>query len=73
MLNRSTEAAKWYSVIGISIGTAIFGADVTIVNTALPIIQKELVTTTLQVQWMMNIFALLMCVLMPTMGRLSDL
>ena len=47
--------------------------DFAIVNTALPSIQRDLTLTFVQLQWVMNIFVLALCIFMVNMGRFGDI
>lgn len=59
-------------VFGIGCGLLVLSLDWSIVNNALPAIQKSLLTTVSDLQWIMNIFALAISVFLVTMGRLAD-
>ena len=47
--------------------------DFTIVNTALPTIQGELGATVIQLQWVMNIYFLVLAVSMVAAGKLGHI
>ncbi|MBJ7449452.1 MAG: MFS transporter [Parachlamydiales bacterium] len=64
---------QWGALLSSSSSCFIGTVDFTIINTALPSIQKELSATTVDLQWIMNIFFLALSVLIIIMGRLSDL
>ncbi|WP_444910024.1 MFS transporter [Microbulbifer sp. TRSA005] len=64
---------KWVILLGSFPATFILGLDYTIVSIALPTIQQSLGATFVQTQWVMNIFTLMLCVLMASMGRLGDI
>ena len=68
----SENSRRLLAVLGISLGCLIAFMDFSIINTALPVIQSELNASTLQLQWSMNIFVLLLCPCMILAGRLSD-
>lgn len=63
---------KWFALIGISILAFTAFLDFTIVNTALPFIQKDLKTSVLQLQWISNIFAIALSVSMIAVGKFAD-
>ncbi|HVV67473.1 MAG TPA: MFS transporter [Gammaproteobacteria bacterium] len=71
MLN--TYPHKWPAFIGIALLSFGCYLDYTVVNVALPTIQKELQTDLSQLQWVMNIYFLALCVLAAIMGRCGDL
>ncbi len=64
---------KWYAFIGIALLSFGCYLDYTVVNVALPTIQKELNTDLTQLQWIMNIYFLALCILATIMGRCGDL
>ena len=72
MKNKGWDAKKFWGIFGIGCGLFVLSLDWSIVNNALPSIQKSLNTTFSQLQWIMNIFALAIAVLLVTMGRLAD-
>src|SRR3989338_6602478 len=64
---------KWIALLGLGLASFLTAIDFSIVNTALPAIQKELSASIAELQWMMNIYVLVVCTLLVTMGRLADL
>lgn len=64
---------KWLVLIGLLAGTFVLGFDYTIVSIALPNIQENLGGSFVQTQWLINIFMLMLCILMASMGRLGDI
>ena len=64
---------KWYAFIGIALLSFGCYLDYTVVNVALPTIQQELHADLTQLQWIMNIYFLALCVLATIMGRCGDL
>lgn len=71
MNKQSTQ--KWLAFIGISVLSFSCYLDYTVVNVALPTIQRELNTDLASLQWVMNIYFLALCVLATIMGRCGDL
>ncbi len=61
------------ALLGISLLAFTVYLDFTIVSTALPSIQKDLSANVIQLQWMMNILFLGLCVFMTAMGRVADI
>ena len=47
--------------------------DFTVVNTALPVIQKQLAMSLVSLQWVLNIYLLVLAVFMMVAGRLGDI
>lgn len=64
---------KWWAFIGIALLSFGCYLDYTVVNVALPTIQKELQANLTQLQWIMNIYFLALCILATIMGRCGDL
>lgn len=64
---------RWIALVGLSLLACICFLDLTIVYTALPAIQKAMDVTVLQLQWIINIFSLMLASLMIVMGHLGDL
>src|SRR3990167_7428057 len=64
---------KWLALIGLSLLSFTAFLDYTIVATALPFIQKELKATILELQWVMNIFGMILCMFMIAVGLAGDL
>jgi len=66
------NSQRFWSVFGVGCGLFVLSLDWSIVNNALPAIQKSLHASLSELQWIMNIFALVIAVLLVTMGRLAD-
>lgn len=64
---------SWLALIGVSLANFLGCLDFTIVNTALPAMQKSLAVSTNVLQWTINIFLLGLCACMVIMGRLADI
>ena len=64
---------KWYAFVGIALLSFSCYLDYTVVNVALPTIQRELSADLTQLQWIMNIYFLALCILATIMGRCGDL
>jgi EmrB/QacA subfamily drug resistance transporter len=64
---------KWWALIGLSLLSFTAFLDFTIVSTALPFIQSALHTTMLQLQWVTNVFGMVLCMVMILAGRVGDI
>lgn len=64
---------KLLSLLGISSGCIVIALVFTMVNTALPVIQRDLGVATDRLQWMMMAFGIINCALLVTSGRLADI
>ncbi len=64
---------KWQAFIGICLLSFGCYLDYTVVNVALPVIQEELGASLTSLQWVMNIYFLVLCISATVMGRWGDL
>jgi EmrB/QacA subfamily drug resistance transporter len=63
---------KWWTLLLVSIATFMLLLDVTIVNVALPDIQRELNASLSSLQWVIDAYALTLAAFLLTMGSLGD-
>ncbi|MDF1759491.1 MAG: MFS transporter [Coxiellaceae bacterium] len=73
MPNHQATFRDWIALIGLSLLAFTAFLDFTIVNTALPIIQKDMHASVIQLQWMINIFTLMLSMFMIAAGRVGDI
>src|SRR5205814_4081449 len=64
---------KWRVLIIVCVGIFMLLLDITVVNVALPDIQKELHTSFTDLQWVVDAYALLLATCMLNAGTLGDL
>ncbi len=64
---------KWWTLVGVCLGTFMLLIDVTIVNVALPDIQVALGSSFSALQWIIDAYALTLAALLLTAGSLADL
>ncbi|MBY0529026.1 MAG: MFS transporter [Rhabdochlamydiaceae bacterium] len=64
---------KWWALLGMSLLAFTAYLDATIVNTALPFIQSSLNANILQLQWITNIFTIILSMTMIAIGKCADL
>jgi EmrB/QacA subfamily drug resistance transporter len=64
---------KWWTLIAVCVATFMLLLDITIVNVALPDIEKELHASFDQLQWVVDAYALMLASLLLTAGSLADL
>src|SRR4051812_20453495 len=64
---------KWWALIGVSILAFTAYLDATIANTAFPFIQMALNATILELQWVANIFPIILSMTMIAVGKFADL
>jgi EmrB/QacA subfamily drug resistance transporter len=63
---------KWWSLLAVCLATFMLLLDITIVNVALPDIQKELHTDLTGLQWVVDAYTLLLASFTLMMGTLAD-
>ena len=64
---------KWWTLVAVSVGIFMLLMDITIVNVALPDIQRELHASFDELQWVVNAYALSLAALLLTAGSIADL
>jgi EmrB/QacA subfamily drug resistance transporter len=64
---------KWWTLLAVCIGTFMLLLDVTIVNTALPYIERALDASFTDLQWVIDAYALSLAAVLLTGGSLADL
>src|SRR6478672_6809837 len=67
------ENRKWWTLAAVSFGLFMIMLDNTIVNVALPSIQRSLHIGLSELEWVVNGYALTFAVLMLTGGKLADM
>lgn len=70
--NGTEHNSPWLAFIGISTMAFIGFVDYTIVALALPNIQHDLSVPVIRLQWVMNIYGVMLAALMTIMGKLAD-
>lgn len=66
-------AGKWWTLVAVCTGVFMLLLDITIVNVALPDIQRELDASLADLQWVIDAYALSLAALLLTAGSLADL
>ena len=64
---------KWWTLAGVCLGTFMLLLDITIVNVALPDIQKALHSSFSDLQWIVDAYALTLAAFLLTAGSLADM
>jgi EmrB/QacA subfamily drug resistance transporter len=67
------EQRKWWTLGAVTFGLFMIMLDNTIVNVALPSIQRDLGASVSELEWIVNGYALTFAVLMLTGGKLADM
>ena len=65
--------AKWWTLVAVSVATFMLLLDITIVNVALPDIERSLDASFSDLQWVIDAYALSLAALLLTGGSLADL
>ena len=63
---------KWWPLVAICTGACMLLIDVTIVNVALPDMARQLNTTFSDLQWVIDLYALVLGALVLTVGAIAD-
>jgi EmrB/QacA subfamily drug resistance transporter len=74
-MNAATESnsnRKWWTLGAVCVATFMLLLDITVVNTALPAIQKDLGGSFTDLQWVVDAYALSLAALVLTAGSLAD-
>jgi EmrB/QacA subfamily drug resistance transporter len=66
-------ARKWWTLIAVCTGVFMLLLDVTIVNVALPDVQRSFGASLSDVQWIIDAYALTLAALLLTAGSIADL
>jgi EmrB/QacA subfamily drug resistance transporter len=64
---------KWWTLIAVSVGMFMLLLDITVVNVALPDIQRSLHSSFGDLQWVVNAYSLTLAAFLLTAGALADL
>lgn len=67
------KSRKWWALVAVCFGLFMALLDVTIVNVALPTIQKDLNASFSELQWIIDAYALAFAVVLVTASRLGDI
>src|SRR3954462_10302489 len=65
--------AKWWTLVAVCLATFMLLLDVTIVNVALPSIERDLDTSFSDLQWVVDAYALTLAAFLLTAGSVADL
>jgi EmrB/QacA subfamily drug resistance transporter len=67
------ETRKWWTLAAVAFGLFMIMLDNTVVNVALPAIEKDLKISISQLEWIVTAYALVFAALLITGGKLADL
>lgn len=71
-LSSAVYRRRWWTLLVIAVSVLVVVLDSTIVNIALPTLQREMNTTISELQWIINAYILVFGSLMLTTGALGD-
>src|SRR5688572_873160 len=63
---------KWWTLLAVCVATFMLLLDVTIVNVALPDIQRDLDASLSSLQWVVNAYALTLAAFLLVSGSIGD-
>src|SRR5262245_11077105 len=66
------HARRWWTLGVLSLSLVIIGLDNTVLNVALPTLQRTFHATAAELQWMVDAYVLVFAGLLLTMGALGD-
>src|SRR6267378_3725388 len=69
----SVHDRRWWTLAAVCVATFMLLLDITIVNVALPDIQRSLKSSFSDLQWVIDAYALSLAALLLTAGALADL
>src|SRR5437868_934302 len=69
---RESMARKWWTLAVVSVATFMLLLDITVVNTALPSIAKDLHASFNDLQWVIDAYTLALAAIVLTAGSLAD-
>src|ERR1700689_427334 len=71
--DRGERGNKWWTLVAVCLGTFMLLLDITIVNVALPDIQRALTSSFSDLQWIVDAYALTLAAFLLTAGSLADM
>src|ERR1044072_5444125 len=71
-MDLTSTNTKWWTLGVVSVATFMLLLDITVVNTALPAIQRDLGGSFSDLQWVVDAYALSLAALVLTAGSLAD-
>jgi MFS family permease len=71
--DRGQRGNKWWTLVAVCLGTFMLLLDITIVNVALPDIQRALHSSFADLQWVVDAYALTLAAFLLTAGSLADM
>ena len=64
--------AKWWTLVAVCVATFMLLLDITVVNVALPYIERDLKSSFEDLQWVIDAYALTLAAFLLTAGSVAD-
>ena len=64
--------AKWWTLVAVCVATFMLLLDITVVNVALPYIERDLQSSFEDLQWVIDAYALTLAAFLLTAGSVAD-
>ena len=64
--------AKWWTLVAVCVATFMLLLDITVVNVALPYIERDLNASFEDLQWVIDAYALTLAAFLLTAGSVAD-
>ena len=64
--------AKWWTLIAVCVATFMLLIDITVVNVALPYIERDLDSSFEDLQWVIDAYSLTLAAFLLTAGTIAD-
>src|SRR5258707_8766387 len=71
--DRGQRGNRWWTLVAVCLGTFMLLLDITIVQVALPDIQRALQSSFADLQWVVDAYALTLAAFLLTAGNLADM
>ncbi|HET7028987.1 MAG TPA: MFS transporter [Candidatus Limnocylindrales bacterium] len=71
-IDQRIHARRWWTLAVLSLSLVIIGLDNTVLNVALPTLQRTFAASASELQWMVDAYVLVFAGLLLTMGALGD-
>ena len=69
---RTLDPRRWWTLAVLCLSLLVIGLDNTILNVALPTLQRDLDASSSQLQWIVDVYMLLFAGVLLTAGSLGD-
>ena len=70
--NEAADPRRWWTLLVLCLSLLVIGLDNTILNVALPTMQRDLDASSSQLQWIVDVYMLVFAGVLLTAGSLGD-